>query len=470
MLDLISTQNTSILVDQPARVHIKDQSTWAVQSEERSEVSRQLTHLRKKHDLSKCVLGQRDLHLQTLKSELVQLEAIQETTQMTAHSAQDRVKHLEAEIEKTREMRRYARDQKDIYEHVLDRMTKTRISLELKAHKFTDEIKNKQQVVNEQLSRMRKTQMNSNIAKQAVEVARNLISRQEQEQEEQVTVLEKHAKMRKEIESRREERQTRQAEIAELAANSQKDSEETHLRQGYFLHRFWFQALHRKLQKDKSESVEIEDAFQQIKIATGLSDVHEMLERFFTKEQTYVRLRDAVNSAERRVERLKRDIEEEQGNVKNFKVTEGREEKGDGGELDKAIAKELREVQTAQEKLKKHEIEYDHMAEWVRKMYGQLCRIVRKQEPDLHVGETENYLLTLFQRLTSLVEELLAPIQLQRDTVIQTVSIQNSTKIEDLMQQSPTAMRKIVRVKPSFTDNTPEVEQDLPDFDRKSDI
>lgn len=452
LLHLITSQNPSLLVDPLPKVS-QDQSSWTVKDEERTEVGLQLTELRKKHDLSRSKLEEKDTSLYTLRSELVHLSAIEENTQISAATVQNRIKLLEAEIEKTRSMRDHVKDEKYTYEHVLNRMKRTRINLELQAQHYTQALKTKQLVVAEQLRRMRSSQANSAIAKQAVDVARSLLTREEQQQESQALILEKNARLRQEIASKRDKRQTRQAEIAEFAANMQEDGEETRLRQGYLLHRFWWNALQRKLEKDKAQSVEIEEAFQRIKIATGLGDVHDMVERFLTKEQTYERLMHAVTEAEQRVERLKRDIEEEQSSIKTFLVSEQRgNAEIDATGLGLAIEKELKEVQTAQNHLEKHEIAYDHIAEWLRRIYSQFHRIVQSDEPNITPNPGENYLLTLFNRLTALVQDLLQPLHTQRDSVIQTVDSQNSKKAQELLTESPETLRKAVRVRVTLTE------------------
>ena len=453
LLHLLSTHNPSLLVDPLPPVLLQDQNPSTVKDEERTEVGLQLTDLRKKHDLSRSKLGEKDESLYRLRSELVNLSAIEESTQVETGTVQGRIKRLEAEIENTRKMRERTKDEKYMYEHVLNRMKRNRISLELQAQHYTQALRTKQQVVAEQLRRLRSSQVSSSIARQAVDVARSLLTREEQQQESQALTLEKNTRLRQEIASRRDERQTRQAEIAEFAANMQEDGEETRLRQGYLLHRFWWSALHRKLEKDREESVEIEEAFQRIKIATGLGDVHDMVERFLTKEQTYARLKSAVTDAEQRVERLKRDIDEEQSSIKTFLVSEQRgNSEIDATGLGLSIAKELKEVQTAQDKLEKHEIAYDHIAEWLKRTYIQLYRVFHPDPPIMTLNPGENHLLSLFNRLIALVQDLLEPIKTQRDSVIQAVNSHNSKTVHELLEESPESLKKAVRVRGDWTE------------------
>jgi len=455
MFELVTSQNTSMIVDQRPRVRIKDESEWATKDEEKNEVGQQLTVLKKRHDLSRNLLGKREVELQSLEHEYGQLAAIESTAESRQKRLMEQIEEKEQEIKRTKELQDQAKDERFIYEHVLERMKKTKIHLELKSHQFDSELKNKQFVVNEQLQRMRKSQGNSFLARQAVEVARHLFSKEEKQQEDQALELERNMRNRKEMASRREDRAVRQAEIAEQAANEQQDPEETRLRQGYLLHKFWWHALQRKLEKDKAQSVEIEEAFQSIKIATGLSDVREIVEKFLTKEQTYSHLVQAVTETEQRVEQLKQAIEDEQQDIRHFEVSEHKlNEAADAKDIDQQIMQELKEVQSAQEKLQKHVVVYDHIAEWVRKVYSQLYRIQHKDQPTLvhPTDSSDNYLLTMFQKLTVLIEALLEPIRASRDEVVRKVDDQEAKKIDELIQQSPEALRKVVRVRPTVFD------------------
>lgn len=53
----------------------------------------------------------------------------------------------------------------------------------------------------------------------------------------------------------------------------------------------------------------VEDAFQNIRTATGFSDVNEIVHRFLTREQTYSVLLMAVSENERKIDSLRIDHE-----------------------------------------------------------------------------------------------------------------------------------------------------------------
>ena len=95
----------------------------------------------------------------------------------------------------------------------------------------------------------------------------------------------------------------------------------------------------------------VEEAFQKIRTATGLSDVNEIVHRFLTREQTYSQLLMAVSENERKIDNLRVDHEthatklhelqmeddEETNNFSKKTRTDGGPFTPQIGELDKKI-------------------------------------------------------------------------------------------------------------------------------------
>ena len=63
--------------------------------------------------------------------------------------------------------------------------------------------------------------------------------------------------------------------------------------------------MRRKLESEILKSIDIEEALQKIKAATGLSDINEIVEKFLTREHSYSTLIQAVGDAEKKLESLK---------------------------------------------------------------------------------------------------------------------------------------------------------------------
>ena len=68
--------------------------------------------------------------------------------------------------------------------------------------------------------------------------------------------------------------------------------------------------MKKKMEKEMNKHQYVELAFQQIRTATGYSDVNEIVTRFLTREHTYSQLLMAVSENERKIDNLR--IEHEQ--------------------------------------------------------------------------------------------------------------------------------------------------------------
>ena len=94
-----------------------------------------------------------------------------------------------------------------------------------------------------------------------------------------------------------------------MAANENKDQNEIQMQEKFLVQRLYSSFLKKKMEKEMNRHFYVEDAFQKIRTATGLSDVNEIVHRFLTREQTYSELLMAVSENERKIENLRHDHE-----------------------------------------------------------------------------------------------------------------------------------------------------------------
>ena len=80
------------------------------------------------------------------------------------------------------------------------------------------------------------------------------------------------------------DRVRRQQEIAEMAANENKDQNEIQMQEKFLVQRLFSAFLKKKMDKEMKKHQRVEQSFQQIRTATGLSDVNEIVHRFLTRE------------------------------------------------------------------------------------------------------------------------------------------------------------------------------------------
>jgi hypothetical protein len=131
--------------------------------------------------------------------------------------------------------------------------------------------------------------------------------------------------------------------------------------------------LKKKMEKEMDKHSYVEEAFQKIRTATGLSDVNEIVHRFLTREQTYSQLLMAVSENERKIDNLRVDHEshatrlhelqmdndEDQNNFKKKSLDDGKPFSPQIVELDKKIKVLSKDKDKSDELLKKVNLVYD---------------------------------------------------------------------------------------------------------------
>jgi hypothetical protein len=110
------------------------------------------------------------------------------------------------------------------------------------------------------------------------------IEGEQKKRQERIMSLQTSIRNKEDAVQRRMERVRRQQEIAEAAANENKDSDELKMRENFMVQKLWNGFLKRKMEKEMRKTSGIEDAFQKIRTATGLSDVQDIVHKFLTRE------------------------------------------------------------------------------------------------------------------------------------------------------------------------------------------
>ena len=135
------------------------------------------------------------------------------------------------------------------------------------------------------------------------------IDTEQVERQHRIKTLEQSRANKENALKRRIERIDRQQAIAELAANENKNQDEIKMQEQFLVHRLYSVFLKKKMEKEMSKYMFIEDAFQKIRTATGQSDVQEIVSKFLTREQTYNQLLNAVSENENKSDRLREEHE-----------------------------------------------------------------------------------------------------------------------------------------------------------------
>ena len=109
------------------------------------------------------------------------------------------------------------------YTHMLDRMKKDLIALQLSSNDLMVSLKSKRQIMNDELNKNRKSKENKLQSKYKLDNLMKNIDHEQKKRQERILSLQTSIKNKEEALQKRMDRVRRQSEIAEAAANENKD-------------------------------------------------------------------------------------------------------------------------------------------------------------------------------------------------------------------------------------------------------
>jgi hypothetical protein len=338
-------------------------------AEEYTEVTTHLNILRRKHDQSAEFTLRHQRALDTLSFELSHLSHMENSGYEGQASLQDEVKATMERIAQVKGEQVDAQMTSEVYEHMLERMKQTKLYLELRGQDLQQSLHFKRQVLKEELMRQRKVREVQSQARVAFSNVKTMMLRDRLDMEEHINCLEEDRRLKEENAAKRELRVKRQLEITEKAAKEDRDVVERRTRDSVSLHKMWGRFLVNKLQSEMQKSTDVTDAFQKIRVTTGLNEIGEVVERFLTREQTYMQLVNSASQAEQRLASLRAINANLEEKIAELKV------EGDAVKQDK----EQREVEALARqnakraaKLVESSTVYERVLRWVTRMVNRL--------------------------------------------------------------------------------------------------
>jgi len=82
------------------------------------------------------------------------------------------------------------------------------------------------------------------------------------------------------------------------------------MREDLYCQKLWNTYMRKRMEKEMRNSAQIDEAFKNIKTATQVTDVQEMVSKFMTRETTYSQLLKTVSESESKIDHLKKSNEE----------------------------------------------------------------------------------------------------------------------------------------------------------------
>lgn len=164
------------------------------------------------------------------------------------------------------------------------------------------------------------------------------------------------------------------------------------MREKFYIQKLWNAFMKKKMEKEMQKSKVIDDAFKEIKTATRVTDVQEMVKKFLTRESTYSQLLAQVSEFERTMENLKRDNEVLKERLHELHIDSQAAEGEDCdekfqddeeiNEMRERIETQKKDFRMLQEKFKKVNIVNDQVSGWARKCYGKFGALT--QDSNIH--------------------------------------------------------------------------------------
>lgn len=258
--------------------------------DEINEVSTQLSHIKKKHDDAKKLVTLKQEEYDRIRKEITGLEIQELQIEGPIAYNKERLAQLDASMEETNEKINKEKMAKRTYTHMLERMGKDFIACKIKTTDLETSLRNKSQVQGIEEDSTRKTKEQKLQSKNIFDNLMKNIEKEQRDRQERILELQRCIANKEESVKRRIERQKKNQEIAETAANESKDSSELKMRNYLYINKLWNNFMKKKMHKEMESSRQIDDAFKQIKMQTGVTDVQAMVRRFQTRESMYTTL------------------------------------------------------------------------------------------------------------------------------------------------------------------------------------
>lgn len=306
--DLISTQNVSRFISTPFTPGYN--TPKISRNEEVREVSLQLVHLKKKHDLSK----KHNYTIQQLLDKnskiITKCHSVETKTAQTTENISKQAEKLEKAVEDIKEKQDEALSARKIYKHMYNRMKISKIKLEEQSLQYNLNFKFTDQIYNEEVRKSRKAKESNKEAKSAFSVLTEFVFHETKEKYERVQIASKDTNQQLKNSKNREFRIKRQYEIAEAAADDDRNNTAMQIREGLMVHRLLYFLLNVKFENSKKKFAIIDDAFRRVKNTYGAIEPLEMIEKMLVKEQTYSDLLASIGNNKKKIEQQKQKNEE----------------------------------------------------------------------------------------------------------------------------------------------------------------
>lgn len=261
---------------------------------EKVEFTAQLKILKNQFNKTKNEWNIIESNLNKTKNEVLKVENTEKTALAKIKSMKDKEELLIKKLEKIKKDFKFSLVDYNSYFYVKQRMYITGIFLEIKLnelrgliHFSNERLKEEERNMIKTIDINDKTLENFKSLKfhyESDDKRRNLITKQ----------LDKDLGGKQDQNWKRDEMKKRRLEIVEKVANDDKNQRNNLLREGLLLHRLWSRFLNNKKQKETQKFSYIDKAYASIRSLTGMSNIHEVVQKILTRENSYNSLMNMI--------------------------------------------------------------------------------------------------------------------------------------------------------------------------------
>ncbi len=288
--------------------------------EEYLELSDFLGAQRTKYDELRTTLREKQKVLKDLEGECEHLARITHLNDTSTDVFRDKSMQLNAALDEIRARTDEGQFRSSVYRHMLTRLEDDRLLLDkqlerlqhLKREAEREHHHVKQMMHNQ---KQRRNQLEKKRRELADQVRVNKGKREKRLQEAR-DALKEQVRMQ----TRRETREKKRRQIALEVAGDLGEEEEARLKKQFVTKQMYSTFLQGKLEKNTARSSALQQGFQKIKNATGLSDVDDILQKYMTRDETHASLVKAAKETEAQIEEAQAEQRELQASLESIQL------------------------------------------------------------------------------------------------------------------------------------------------------
>lgn len=188
------------------------------------------------------------------------------------------------------------------------------------------------------------------------------------------------------------------------------------MREDLYCQKLWNTYMRKRMEKEMRNSAQIDEAFKNIKTATQVTDVQEMVSKFMTRETTYSQLLKTVSESESKIDHLKKSNEELRAQLHELTLDSSNNQDksaqpqvdndSDIIQLNNELQSCLKEHARLQDRFKGINIVNDQICNWAKRIHKKFSTLTN----DDTFQKSPNDLVAVFSAMNEVVEKELTTI------------------------------------------------------------